>query len=526
MERWLCARARVLAIVLACLLPAGAAHGWWDVNWNERRELTFLNTGQSENLADFPVLVVLDSSRIDYTKTLNAGEDLRFVDADDTTVLSHEIEEWNESGTSYVWVKVPQVDGSSDTDSIWMYYDNTGAADGQDPGAVWTNGYEGVWHLNTDPTLAPPGTITFDSVTTNTSSSPRTSASFSHTVGTGDDPILIVISTTRGDQGTSGVTYGGQALTLAVDADAGNGNREWVSIWYLVDPPTGSNTVAVTFNSNHDPSGVAVMSYFGVDQGSPIDVTAQKTTGSSATVSVDITPTVANAMIVGGLGHHGGDTDPHSPGTGVTERYDIVTGGDNDNDSGLAGGEIAATTAQLYTFEFTGAASDDFAIACVALRPNSGIFDSHEGTGPWGNGAWTERSTLTFDNSGQTENLTDFPVLVKLDSGNIDYAKTQNAGQDLRFVDSDETTELDFEIEEWNEAGTSYVWVKVPQIDGSSSTDFIYMYYGNTGASDGQDAAGTWNSGYEAVLHLHDDFLDSTSHNNDGTNYGSADAAG
>jgi heme-binding NEAT domain protein len=516
--------AHAVCCLVAWLMMTSTAHAqWWDVSWLEREKLTFKNGDQTENLTDFPVLVVLDSTRIDYSKTLNAGEDLRFIDSDHSTVLAHEIEEWNESGTSYVWVKVPQVDGSSTTDHIWMYYDYSSATDGQDARDVWTNGYEGVWHLNTDPSLGLPGTITFDSVTTNTSSSPRTSASFSHTVGTGDDPILIVVSTTRGDQGTSGVTYGGQALTLAVDADAGDGNREWVSIWYLVDPPTGSNTVAVSFNSNHDPTGVAVMSYFGVDQASPIDVTASKTTGSSATVSVDITPTVANAMIVGGLGHHGGDTDPHSPGTGVTERYDIVTGGDTDNDSGLAGGEIAATTAQQYTFEFTGAASDDFAIACVALKPAVAIADSHEV--PWWDTDWRERSTLTFDNSGQTENLTDFPVLVKLDSGNIDYAKTQNAGQDLRFVDSDDTTELDFEIEEWNESGTSYVWVEVPQIDGSSSTDFIYMYYGNTGASDGQDVAGTWNSGYEAVLHLHDDFLDSTSHNNDGTNYGSTDAA-
>ncbi|MHC5113429.1 MAG: DUF2341 domain-containing protein [Planctomycetota bacterium] len=147
---------------------------------------------------------------------------------------------------------------------------------------------------------------------------------------------------------------------------------------------------------------------------------------------------------------------------------------------------------------------------------------------PFWDPAWTQRSTLTFNNSAATSNLADFPVLVKLDptAGNIDYAQTQDAGQDLRFIDADNTTVLDHEIEEWNESGTSYVWVRVPQIDGSSITDFIYMYYGNPSASDGQDVTGTWNSGYEAVLHLDDDFLDSTSNHNDGTNNGSADAAG
>ena len=60
----------------------------------------------SSNLQDFPVLVKLDSSRVDYSQTQDNGEDLRFYDADGT-LLSHEIETWNESGDSFVWVKVP-----------------------------------------------------------------------------------------------------------------------------------------------------------------------------------------------------------------------------------------------------------------------------------------------------------------------------------------------------------------------------------------------------------------------------------
>ena len=55
-------------------------------------------------------------------------------------------------------------------------------------------------------------------------------------------------------------------------------------------------------------------------------------------------------------------------------------------------------------------------------------------------------------------------------------------GADLRFVDADDSTLLDHEIESWNPGGTSYVWVRVPTIDGSSSSDFIYLYYDKTGA--------------------------------------------
>ena len=76
-----------------------------------------------------------------------AARTLRFFDADGTP-LAYEIEQWNEAGTSYVWVKVPQIDASSATDRIWMYYGNATCASGANPSAVWNSGYAGVWHLS------------------------------------------------------------------------------------------------------------------------------------------------------------------------------------------------------------------------------------------------------------------------------------------------------------------------------------------------------------------------------------------
>jgi len=125
----------------------------------------------------------------------------------------------------------------------------------------------------------------------------------------------------------------------------------------------------------------------------------------------------------------------------------------------------------------------------------------------WWNTDWTRRQLLTFDNSGQTENLTDFAVLVKLNSTNIDYAQTQNGGQDLRFLDADGTA-LAHEIEQWNEAGDSYVWVKVPQIDGASATDHIQMYYGNATADDAQTPTEVWDGNYRGVWHLDETAVD------------------
>lgn len=134
-------------------------------------------------------------------------------------------------------------------------------------------------------------------------------------------------------------------------------------------------------------------------------------------------------------------------------------------------------------------------------------------------GLFTSASLYEFD--FETVNLIDFPVLVHLDAGDIDWTHVQNAGQDIRFVDDDDTTELDYEIEEWDDTVNADMWVEVPQIDAGSTTDYVYMYYGNTGASDGQNMEGTWNTNYELVLHMDDlttsSVEDSTSNNNDGT---------
>ena len=149
-----CFFARLVLALVAYLLVSSAAHAWWDPTWDARVQLTFNNFFQTEDLDDFPVLIVLDPSNINYGLMEPNGADLRFVDADDATLLEHEIESWNPGGTSYVWVRVPRIDGLSSTDFIYLYYDKTGAPDVQDPPGVWAAGYLAVWHLDDDPSGA------------------------------------------------------------------------------------------------------------------------------------------------------------------------------------------------------------------------------------------------------------------------------------------------------------------------------------------------------------------------------------
>jgi ethanolamine utilization microcompartment shell protein EutS len=159
----------------------------------------------------------------------------------------------------------------------------------------------------------------------------------------------------------------------------------------------------------------------------------------------------------------------------------------------------------------------------VSSYTNSNWNDVSINPDEWYDHSWLNRRKIIFNNSSATENLTDFPVLVNLnESSNIDYSKTQNSGQDIRFVDSDGSTLLNYEIEKWDETSTSTVWVKVPQISSASSTDYIWMYYNNPGATDNSTTTGVWDSSFRFVHHLNDTTAtttidDSTSNNIIGT---------
>lgn len=115
---------------------------------------------------------------------------------------------------------------------------------------------------------------------------------------------------------------------------------------------------------------------------------------------------------------------------------------------------------------------------------------------PIASAGWDCRKPVVIHNPGDA--LSDYQVLVTLNSSNFDYSKASIDGSDIGFVDGDNTVSLNYWIEEWNAAGDSRIWVEVPGVDGSGSTT-IYMYYGNSGASDASDG--------DATFEFFDDFL-------------------
>jgi hypothetical protein len=144
----------------------------------------------------------------------------------------------------------------------------------------------------------------------------------------------------------------------------------------------------------------------------------------------------------------------------------------------------------------------------------------------WWNTSWTYRRQIVIDNRSQSSALADIPIAVQLASS-FDYASMQSAGQDLRFVASDDATVLPYEIEVFDDAsGASVLWVRVPSVSAASSAGYIWMYYGNASASAAQQAAQVWNTKYLRVWHLNGNANDSAGIGSAGTIVGATTVPG
>jgi biopolymer transport protein ExbB len=125
----------------------------------------------------------------------------------------------------------------------------------------------------------------------------------------------------------------------------------------------------------------------------------------------------------------------------------------------------------------------------------------------WWEGKWQQRKKIQFDASSKgadiKENLTDVPVLVRLHTGNFSFSSAKPDGSDLRFVSGDDKSPLKYHIEKFDpKEEIALIWVKVPRISAGSNQDFIWMYYANPSAPDGQDTGGTYDVNQVAVYHL------------------------
>jgi biopolymer transport protein ExbB len=138
----------------AFLAWASPARAWWDGDWTERKMITLDTTAAGAAISDpiggSPVLIRLFDGNFHFADAKSDGTDLRFVAADDKTLLAYHIEKFDSLlDEAFVWVNLPDLKPGTRT-TFWLYYGNTGnkavkvesAKDTYDPNTVL------VYHFN------------------------------------------------------------------------------------------------------------------------------------------------------------------------------------------------------------------------------------------------------------------------------------------------------------------------------------------------------------------------------------------
>lgn len=134
------------------MLAVADADAWWDSKWQKRKQIQFDASAKSadtkDNLTDVPVLVRLHHGNFSFSDAKPDGADIRFVSADDKSPLKYHIEQFDpKKEIALIWVKVPRITAGSNQDSVWMYYGNPSAPDGQDAGGTYDVNQIAVWHM-------------------------------------------------------------------------------------------------------------------------------------------------------------------------------------------------------------------------------------------------------------------------------------------------------------------------------------------------------------------------------------------
>ncbi len=128
------------------------------------------------------------------------------------------------------------------------------------------------------------------------------SLSYSYTVNSNSSGILIVtVEYFEPTVAVSTITYNSVSMTFLRKDNAPGATSIHTEIWYLLNPSTGSNTVAITMTGSLTVGQLMIsgaVSYTGVDQTSPINAQNGSGSGSAGTTaSVSISTIVDNSWI-------------------------------------------------------------------------------------------------------------------------------------------------------------------------------------------------------------------------------------
>ena len=443
---------------------------------------------QGVSLADFPMLVRLSTAIDGFSYSdfqQQGGADLAFLDTRGN-VLAHEIDTWNTEGESLVWVKIPAFSRST---RIYMVYGNASYSSSVAATDTWS-GFTGVWHMK-----EASGTVA-DATGHGLTATPSGMRA-TYNVGISDG----VVGMARQNGGNGGNGYEEKAYLSIPDYDTYNlGDSFTASGFFRVTEAGGWYRLFSRKTSSggwgqetHSERTKQVYVYGAPGEMPTVDVEgivgnwihlAFVYSGSSCKVyangqllnTLTITPASDNNAPLSIGCTSGGD--------------DWCLYGDYD-EARLCDGELSADriAADYATATESGFLSYGVAKACTLRFVEPSSFSKFVQI--------TASASAVPSVSGVVE---DFPALVRLSEGidGFHYSDFMTDGADLVFTDADGAV-LDSEIDTWNTAGESLVWVKVPFFENGMS---LYAYWGTSSAST-VAATNTW-SDFAGVWHMNE----------------------
>ncbi len=492
----------ISAMFFAVLAAAAAMADALDTTlFAKKSVMTISGYSGSTTLANFPVLVRLSAgspSGFAYADVTNG--DIRFADANGNS-LPFEIEKWDPSGESHVWVSVPSLSGQATT--ITMYYGAiTGKLPPVDSTGVWSlAGYQNVHHFSDAS-----GYMDIESSANNLT----VTRQGANTV----DPAGVL--------GSSLATGSGGMNGLKVETDSSwmwaAGGTVTFSAWgkcgvdgtsrHLFGTTVAygeANVSTLTFRANVGgttvegaiPSASGWHLYTVVLDGSDLSLFINGTLAESKSCSI---AAASAALYWGSNGSNRwkGSIDEarlrnvaDTP-DWIQACYDTINAA---NFVAAAPVEANATTAPTFANGTTGTLLDATQFASRIPLTISG-----------------------YDGSDAIENL---PVLIRLGSISVsgfDISTLASDGSNFRFADA-LGNNLPFEIDTWDATSGKNAWVTVPYVEGTGTT--IYLYFDTSATLAANDSAAVWtNACYKNVMHYQSTMDAAGCHDSTGINTG------
>jgi hypothetical protein len=452
----------------------------WLSGYSYRKAFTIDQTKVSADLTNFPVLIKLTDDSDLGIHALSSGFDIAFTSSDGVS-LSYERESFSISNglcNAIFWVKTDLSHTVNTT--IYLYYGNSNATDGENKTGVWDSNYVGVWHLSELGT----GVL----------------ADFLDSTSNNNDSI----STTSQPSRIAGLFGYGQ-------------NFDGTKYLELTDSaslrPSAQYTVSLFINFNSVATTQAILFlHWGDFQLMLVNGVIASTTGGGSVTST-ITISAGNWYYINCVWD------------GVRKRIYINDNPDTNAEGwniGWSGGEhppvIGATGSPYYNrlnavvdeihISNTARSVDWLATEYANQNDPDNFIEIGEETPVWLSD-YGYRKLITLDHTKVSGNLENFPVLIKIESDSDlgTYITDQTNSYDIRFTLENSLDVLDYEIESFSISNGQYsgvFWVRIPSLSSTTDTK-LHVYFGKSGDTSGQNVTGVWDSNFRGVWHFADD---------------------